>query len=146
VFEQNSFNRRITFCSLPIISTTLPRLRAMTKIPSMIWSGKSSKWVGLFCKQILHVQCNLYSASTRMYLHYNVQTRTHHVAPGIKLLESEVQNWNSTAGLALRRVRSDKGKNDKFLKTIRRTVYYPPKEKTAMLYKAIGPVIKSCMN
>jgi hypothetical protein len=75
-------------------------------------SGKSSKWVGLFRKQTLHVQCNLYSASTRTNLHYNVQTRTHHVsvAPGFKILGSEVQNWNSSAGLALRRVRLDKEK------------------------------------
>ena len=145
MFEQNSFNRRFTFRRLLITSTSLPRSRAMTKIRSMIWSGKSSKWVGLFCKQTLHVQCNLYSASTRMYLHYNVQTRTHHVAPGFKILGSEVQNWNSSAGLALRRVRSDKGKYAEFLETMRRTVHYPPKEKAAMLYKAIGPVIRSCM-
>jgi hypothetical protein len=80
-----------------------------------------------------------------MYLHYNVQTRTHHVAPGFKILGFEVQNWNSSAGLALRRVRSDKGKNAEFLETLRRTVDYPPKEKAALLYKAIRPIIRSCM-
>jgi hypothetical protein len=80
-----------------------------------------------------------------MYLYYNVQMRTHHVAPGFEILELEVQNWISSAGLALRRVRSDKAKNAKFLETMRRTVHYAPKEKAAMLYKAIGPVIRSGM-
>jgi hypothetical protein len=80
-----------------------------------------------------------------MYLHYNVLTRTHHVASGFKTLGSEVQNWNSSAVLALRRVRSDKGKSAEFLKTMRHTIHYPPNEKAAMLYKAIGPVIRSCM-
>jgi hypothetical protein len=145
VFEQISFNRRFTFCSLLIISTSLPRLHAMTKIRTMIWSGKSFKWIGLLCKQSLHLQCNLYSVAQERISITMYRMGTHYVTPGFKILGSEVQNWNSSAGLALRRMRSDMGENAEFLETMRRIVHYPPKEKAAMLYKAIGPVIRSCL-